>query len=185
MIPDDRPRSGKNLMRRTFSDLRRCLPDLVLCQVLFHLIGFAILAPATAWMLRLFLAAHGERAVGNFDIVRFLLSPVGIVAVLGLGAVALAIQFLGIAALMRIGYGAAQLRPVSWRQAARFAFSRARRVFAVSFLGVIGVALVIAPFAGVAAFSVHSLLGEHDINFYLETQPSELWVRRFRPRRRP
>ena len=119
MIREDKLHSSKDLMRRTFTDLRRCLPDLVLCQILFHVIGFVLLAPATAWMLRLFLAAHGERAVGNLDIARFLLSPIGIAALFGLGAVALAIQFLGISALMRIGYGAAVLRPVSWQPCLR------------------------------------------------------------------
>ncbi len=174
MTRDDESRRLVGLARRVFTDLRRCLHDLVLCQVVFQVITFVLLAPATAWVLRLFLAAHGERAVGNLDVAQFLLSPIGIVALLGLGAVALAIQFLGLAALMRIGYGAAVLRPVSWRQGVRFAYTHRWGILAVSFLSVLRIVLVLVPFAAVAAFTVQSFLGEHDINFYLATRPAEL-----------
>src|SRR5687768_12728245 len=73
-------------------DLWRALPDLLLFHVVFVAIGAMFLGPLTAWLFQRFVAASGNGAVGNFDIVRFLLTPFGFTAAFALTALATAVQ---------------------------------------------------------------------------------------------
>jgi len=68
----------------------------------FKLLQIALVTPIVAGSLRLLLQRWGRASVGNFEIAAFLLSPPGLVALVGIGAVLLAGVYLELAGLMRL-----------------------------------------------------------------------------------
>ena len=68
----------------------------------FKLLQIALVTPIAAGGLRLLLQRWGRASVGNFEIASFLLSPPGLLALVGLGAVLLAGLYLELAGLMRL-----------------------------------------------------------------------------------
>jgi glycerophosphoryl diester phosphodiesterase len=68
----------------------------------FKLLQAALVAPIVAGGLRLLLQRWGRASVGNFEIASFLLSPPGLLAIVGIGAVTLAGLYLEWAGLMRL-----------------------------------------------------------------------------------
>jgi glycerophosphoryl diester phosphodiesterase len=163
------------LVRRTFGDLWRVLPDLLWYSLVMAALSFAVLSPLAAWLVNRFAATSGKAAVGNFDIITFLATPQGLVIGLAILTLSLALLFADVAGLVYIGYGAAQQRRVSYFEALRFVAARLGRLLAASFATLIILLLAALPFllaiAGVAWWK----LSEHDINFYLEVQPPEFW----------
>jgi glycerophosphoryl diester phosphodiesterase len=161
------------IVRGAFGDLRRSLPDVVLFEVLFQALAFAVLSPLVAWLFSRFVALSGSAAVGNFEIIRFLLTPLG----LGLGAALLtlfvALSFANVAGLFYIAYAAAQDRRVTYLEALRFVAASSGRLMGASFLTLLALVAAALPFVLLAGLIAWKLLTEHDINYYLELQPPE------------
>lgn len=122
------------IVRGALGDLWRTLPDVVLFELLFQALAFAVLSPLVAWLFARFVALSGSAAVGNFEIIRFLLTPAGF----GLGAVLLtlfvALAFANVAGLFYIAYGAGQDRRVTYLEALRFVAASSGRLMGASFL---------------------------------------------------
>jgi glycerophosphoryl diester phosphodiesterase len=70
--------------------------------IAFRLLQVILLAPLIAGVLRLFLLRWGRASVGNFEIAAFFLSPTGIAALLCVGALIVATEYLEISGLIRI-----------------------------------------------------------------------------------
>lgn len=70
--------------------LRSRLRAVAAFALAFKCLNLLLLAPLTAGLLRLFLQRWGRVSVGNFEIVSFTLSPVGVAALLGVGGLLLA-----------------------------------------------------------------------------------------------
>ena len=89
-------------------DLKRTWAQ-ILCYALATRAAVALLfLPGLALLLRLFLSWQGKEALSDQEIVVFVLSPLGIVALFAVGAVSLAVIGLDQAVLMAIGLGAAR-----------------------------------------------------------------------------
>ena len=128
--------SGKltRLFSASFRDLWRCLADLLLFDVLFKVIAFIILSPIVAWLFRQFVATSGNAAVGNFDIARFLLSPLGLGVTILIAGLVCTVSFGELAGLMHIGYGAAQGLRITYSDALHFVRKRVVRILGASYL---------------------------------------------------
>ena len=68
----------------------------------FKALNLALLAPLSAAILHFCLSRWGRASVGNFELVAFFVSPVGIAALLGVGAVLLATLYLELSGLIRV-----------------------------------------------------------------------------------
>ena len=68
----------------------------------FKALNLALLAPLSAAILHVCLTRWGRASVGNFELVAFFASPVGIAALLGVGAVLLATLYLEVSGLIRV-----------------------------------------------------------------------------------
>lgn len=68
----------------------------------FRLLQALLFAPLLAAVLRLFLLRWGRASVGNFEIASFCISPIGIVALLCVGALLLATIYFEVSGLIRI-----------------------------------------------------------------------------------
>src|SRR6476619_7582581 len=66
----------------------------------FKALNLLLLAPLAALVLRYCLSRWGRASVGNFELVSFLLSPAGILALLGVGTILLASLYLELAGML-------------------------------------------------------------------------------------
>jgi glycerophosphoryl diester phosphodiesterase len=76
--------------------------SLVAFSFAFRVVNFLWLAPAVAWVLRVFLGRWGKASVGNFEVASFLLSPTGLLALVVVGGLEVATVYLELAGLMRL-----------------------------------------------------------------------------------
>src|SRR5262245_5688214 len=83
------------LCRRRF----RCALSFALA---FKALNFIVLAPLTAGILRLCLSIWGRASVGNFELATFFLSPVGLTALILVGATILASTYFELAGLFHL-----------------------------------------------------------------------------------
>jgi glycerophosphoryl diester phosphodiesterase len=155
-------------------DLRLSWPQLALVDSLYKLLAFLVLWPVIGLALRLFVELSGRDDLADDDIVNFLLGPVGWATCVVIGALWVAILALQLAALMEIlvrrdagdGGVVAALWSTTRRATGvlRLAGELAWRLLAVA-----------VPFLAVGGTLYWWLLTEHDVNYYLDTQPPAFW----------
>ncbi len=161
------------LFSNTCRDLWRCLSDLLIFDILFKVIAFAILTPLVGWLFRQFVATSGNAAVGNFDIARFLLSPLGLGMSIVAAGLLCTVLFGELAGLMYIGFGAVQGVRLTFADALRFIKGRIARILGASYLVLLILVAVALPFIIAALATANFFLSQHDINYYLEARPPE------------
>jgi len=149
----------------------RFLVPFTLIHLSVRLLAAAVIVPVSGLVLAAALAASGQSAVTDQDIVGFLLTPAGFAGVLALISLSIVAVVLDVAvmtaALRRQEHGAHRavlpgLGLVLGRFAGLFAF-------AVQF--VLRVLLIAAPFLLVGAVIAWLALGRYDINYYLTYRP--------------
>ena len=82
-----------NIAIGTLHDLRRAWWQLALTDLFLRIAGAVMLSPMLALLLRVFLSRWGTPAVMDTDLLQFFLRPLGLAALLVVGAVSLAILF--------------------------------------------------------------------------------------------
>ena len=152
-------------------DFLRAWPRLLAADVIYKIIAFVLLTPLVSLTLKLFMASKGASVLADQDILFFVLSPLGLTALVVVGAVSLAILALEQACLMAIGF--AETRELHVRTTDALWFG-ARRVWPVVMMTLrifAWVLLIALPFLTASGLIYLLLLSEHDINFYLAQRP--------------
>ncbi len=152
-------------------DFVRAWPRLLATDVIYKIIAFVVLAPLVGGALRLFLSTSGSAVVADEDILSFILSPIGLITLVLIGAVTLAIVALEQACLMAIGFGETRDLRVTTPDALWYG---ARHVWPVIMLTLrifVRALLVALPFVVAGGLVYLVLLREHDINYYLTERP--------------
>ena len=139
-------------------------------DVLFKAVAFLLLTPLAAGVLHLSLWIAGSGTLADADILLFFIRPFGWAVLVAFGAVSLGIIALEQATLLAL-LRAPSEQPVGIAAAVTWALGRSRAVVGLAARFVAIMALVAAPFLGVAGLIATSLLGEFDINYYLAEQP--------------
>lgn len=149
---------------------------LVLYEALMSWLITAALGPlALAFSYRL-IELSGETALGNADLARFLLSPLGIVAlVLGAG-LSIGLLLIEYSGLILLTDAAVHGNPLTlWQLISAIAVAAPRLlVLAVAQWG--GALLAALPLAALAGATYWLLLSGTDINFYLTERPPRFWL---------
>ncbi len=146
----------------------------VLAVHLFYTaLGFAVVAPMAGLVGRLALSLKGSVAVADQDIAVFLLSPVGLTALVLVAALTIIIVVLEQCSLMAIAAGGMRGERWTAREGVAFAATRWRGAVVFAVRLVARVLAITLPFLAVGAAVAWFLLGEHDINFYLSEKPPE------------
>jgi glycerophosphoryl diester phosphodiesterase len=159
------------ILAGAWSDARRAFGELVATDLAYKLLAFAVLSPLVGLALRLGLSFSGQAVLADQDILRFLLRPAGLVILVVMLALSLTIVALEQACLMVIGVGATQGRRIGVLPALRWVLGRARPVVKLALRLVAKALVYVAPF-GLAIGAVYRvLLGEFDINYYLQERP--------------
>jgi len=143
----------------------------VALSLAFRALEIALLAPLFAIVLRVCLSRWGRASVGNFEIAQFLLSPVGLAALLGFVAILVGTYYLELAGIIRL---LADDRLPWWK-----AFQGSTRMFPrLIFLGLRQFATYFAlaiPFAALIALAYWLLWSGKDLNGLLVLKPPEFW----------
>jgi glycerophosphoryl diester phosphodiesterase len=170
----------REIARAVAGDLRWSLFDLTLFDLLFRAAAAVIIVPAATWAFRLAVGSGGDQAIGNFDILLFVLTPLGFAATLMAILVALTLAFAEGAGMAWIGYAAAGGERLTWLDALRQVGRQLARILQACFLGLVTAVAVSIPSAIGLAITWQRLLSSHDINYYLATRPPEwttaLWL---------
>jgi glycerophosphoryl diester phosphodiesterase len=146
---------------------RRLLATDVICK----LVTAVVLIPLAGVALKIFLSTSGSAVVADQDILYFILSPVGIVALIVMGAVILSIIALEQACLMTIDFGETRQQHVTTTDAVWYGARHAWEVIVLAFRVFVRALLVALPFLIAGGLVFLLLLGEHDINYYLAERP--------------
>lgn len=158
-------------------DFRRGLPQLALYDLLFKAVMFVLISPVTAWLLNTVISSTGRQAIGNHDILRFLASPVGLIALAVMVPVLFALSFMEFSGLMYIGLGLASNRRTTHYSALAFTIKKSGAVFKVGAVWFAGAAVAICPFVLGVFTAYQMLITSHDINYYLSVKPPEfIWA---------
>lgn len=152
-------------------DFLRAWPRLLATDVVYKMIAFVVLAPLVGLALQFFMSTSGSSVLADQDILFFVLSPVGLAALVVVGAVSLAILTLEQACLMAIGFGETRGLYVRTTDALWYGARHAWSVVMLALKIFIRVLLIALPFLVVGGIVYLLLLGEHDINFYLAKRP--------------
>jgi glycerophosphoryl diester phosphodiesterase len=166
--------SVREIARQVAADYRGCFIDLVFFEALFKVSTALVIIPLAAWILRWLIVTSGYQAIGNFDILAFLLTKRGLFGLFATILIVLAISFAEAAGLLFIGFGTAEGRRVTYVDALRMLGRRLSWVFKASFLGLVIAVVAVAPFAVGLFFVYDRLLSRFDINYYLAVRPPEL-----------
>jgi glycerophosphoryl diester phosphodiesterase len=156
-------------------DFRRTWPQLLATDLLARTLAVVVLTPAVALLLKLFLVRTDTGVLSDQDILWFCLHPIGLTALVVVGAVSLGILFFEVGQLMVIGFGALEDRRVTYLDAFRYLVRRAPALLRLAGKALVVLLLIAAPFlAGIGAVYL-LMLGKYDINFYLARKPPEFW----------
>ncbi len=150
--------------------------SLVATDLLFKLLAFVVLTPLFGLIWQGLLWFSGQSILSDVDIAIFFAGPFGWFCLIALGAVWLAIIALELGTLLWIlAAQSVGTRPSSVA-ALQYVFGRGLKVLAVTTQLIGRSLLVIAPFLAIAGIVYRWLLGEYDINYYLNENPTEFKV---------
>jgi glycerophosphoryl diester phosphodiesterase len=123
--------------------------------------------------MNLMLESSGDHAIGNFDIAIFILSPVGLGFLLLAGITALILSMIILSGLIILAESVMQAEPLSLIQTFIILKKKLTPFAGLAGLGTLILLPVIILTAGLLFLVNSSLLGQHDINYYLAQQPAE------------
>ena len=160
---------------KAFSDFRRTWPQLLLTDLLTRILAFIVLTPVVGLLLKLFLIQADDGVLADTDIAVFLLHPIGMTALIVIGAVSLGVLFAEQGVLMVIGFGAVENRQVTWLNALRYVAAYAVNMVTLAGNVIVRMLITAAPFLAAIGGVYLIFLTRHDINFYLVEKPAEWW----------
>ena len=150
--------------------------SLVAADMLYKLLAFAVLIPLFVVMFQCVLALGGKSFLSDVDIAVFFAGPVGWLCAIVLGAGWLTILALEQATLLCMMATHSSGRPVSVIAALRFTAEHVFTLLVVAARVIGWSLLILAPFVLIAGGVYFWLLGNYDINYYLNQRPSEFRV---------
>jgi glycerophosphoryl diester phosphodiesterase len=164
------------LAARTWADLRSRWRVAFALHLLMQLLGVAIFTPVVSWIGRRIVLASGEPVISNFDIAAFALSPVGLAFVLVIVALTLGLLLAEFAGQSWIaGHAIAGHRVTVWSTIG-FVLRLLPRLILLSARVFVRLLVLALPFVAAAAAVWFTMLGGHDVNYYLAEHPPE-WQR--------
>lgn len=164
------------IIREAWRDFTSRFADFLTYYIAYSLILVVLLTPLVIWLLNLFVSSTGRVAISDYDLARFVLSPVGLVTVIVVGGIVFGLALARDTGTMLIGFGNISNRRVTFRQAFAHMLWRLPSVFLLTMQIVLLVVIVAIPFLIVIGLILNNLLSQASINYYLAARPPE-WTR--------
>lgn len=137
----------------------------------FNVLLTAFLAPLMAFTMRLVLKLSGEPALSDFDIAMFLVSPIGLLALLVMAGLILTLTVLNVSIMMGVALSARRNEGYQIGSGINAVLQNWQQIFNFAVRLTVRVLLLAVPFIAVAGGIYLKWLTEYDINFYLNTRP--------------
>jgi glycerophosphoryl diester phosphodiesterase len=165
-----------NRFHKIRTNLRSSLKPAIAFEFWFTMIFLVPLAPATGWLLNRMVAASGQYAVSDNDLIVFFLSSQGIAFLILSIAFALSFWFAEQVGLLIISIKAAHQKKVSvslvlWEQITHLA-----ALFRLGLLQAGAYLVLSVPFLLGLGLTYWLLLREWDLYFYLNVRPLSWWI---------
>ncbi|MCZ6785994.1 MAG: glycerophosphoryl diester phosphodiesterase membrane domain-containing protein [Planctomycetota bacterium] len=166
----------RNLVRTSWRTFRAQLVELVAFSLMFEALFFLVLAPFANWVWARLISSTGHLALGNEQIVVFLLSPTGAAAILFLGTIVLAVEFAKHTGLVWIITGDLHGSPTNSIHALREMGRRFARLVELGLRQFAIMALWIGPVLAAGGALYLLLTRNHDIYYLITERPPLFWV---------
>lgn len=162
--------------RRVFERLRAVLKPAIAFEFWSTLIFMVSLAPASGWLLNRLVAASGQYAVSDMDLVAFFLSSQGILFLIFSVGFVLAFWFAEQVGLLIVSVKAVSEKKVSVSLALCEQMTRLPAVLRLGLLQAAGYLAAGIPFVLAIGLVYRLLLREWDLYFYVNVQPWSWWI---------
>lgn len=169
-VPPVRP-FVSNLVSNIIRGIRQRLRGLIAYDIIFGFVQLWFFAPLVAWIMERMYVTTGNLALSNSQIALFLLSPLGIVTLVGGLTIGLSLLFVNHAGLLILASGSLQGQRFTSLRALWLTLKRIGPVFRVGLWYSLFALICIIPALVLLGLIYSGLLGEYDINFYLSTRP--------------
>lgn len=153
--------------------LRQSWQQVLIIHLSFTALTFVLFAPLIGFTGRLLLGLSGQPALSDQDIAYFLLSPIGMLALILFAALLMGVLTFEQTALMRIATNVIRRQHFGTVDALLYTAARVNKLFLYAARLVTRVLVLTLPFLAVAAGIAFLLITDHDINYYLKEQPPE------------
>ena len=163
-------------VRKVAASLVESWRDLGTTALLYKILAFAVLTPLFAASWHLIIAIGGSGVLSDVDIAKFFVGPFGWCCAIVLGAAWLVIIAVEQSSLLYILASKSLGREKHATSAIHFAFTHAPSIFRVALRLVGWSLLTVLPFLLILGTVYLTMLGEYDINYYLNTRPSEFRI---------
>lgn len=167
--------SLRTLAREIRQDFGRSWEGLVAFELLFHAFKAWLWLPAIALVLSIIMAQTGNVAVGNTEILGFLLSPLGLCYAAAFACAAAALILLEEAGILAMVAVKEANHQVTVSRALVVSLRHVVRVAKLGSIKVVLLAMTLLPLLGIAALVYALLLTQHDIYFYWTMRPPRFW----------
>lgn len=165
-----------DLYRLAWRDFKRNAPALIAFSLLFRLLFAVSFAPASAWVVGTLIATTGDLALGNEDLIRYVLSPFGVLTVLVGAAFSLAAVFSEQAGVLNIAEASIERKQVTSLGAVWSIVRIFHRLLSLGLIEAVLYGITAAPFLALAGLTYWMLLTQQDINYYWTVRPTEFWL---------
>ncbi|MGD9722787.1 MAG: glycerophosphodiester phosphodiesterase family protein [Pirellulales bacterium] len=149
---------------------------LLLYELLVSLLAATLLGPLLAAAIAWLVGLGGDTALGNWEVARFLATPAGLLAILLASTATLGLLFVEYSGLILLAHAALHGASPSIRQVAAAVVRSAPALFVVAALQTALALLIAMPFALLAFITYRVLLGQADINYYIDQRPPQFWI---------
>ena len=161
----------------TLRDFAASWRTLIVTDLIFKLLVFALLSPILALVLRWLLSRRSEGVVADADIARFFLTSLpGLIALIGGLTLLVTFSAVEAACLMRIAFAASHGSRTNVKGAMSFGAARAAAILGVAAQMVVRALAGVVPFVAAIGLVYLALLRGHDINYFLARKPPVFWV---------
>ncbi|CAB1082320.1 Glycerophosphoryl diester phosphodiesterase (EC [Olavius algarvensis Delta 1 endosymbiont] len=157
-------------------DFSHNLSNLLIFDIFFKIVATVVLGPVSAWIFNRLVASSGAWVIGNEQIISFILSPVGLVAFITSGALALAIFFAEQAGMILITAHFNAGRKLTAYQTLLQIMKSMHVLIELGLRQVIASLLYLAPLAVMAGITFYTVSSQHDLNYLLVGKPPIFWA---------
>ncbi len=163
----------KKLFLRVNQDLLAHASVVLLWQLITQLIGFIFSTPLFSWFANYIVTATGSDVISNYDILRFAISPEGILFCLVIVSLVTTFYIAQFAGYCWIAGFAINRRSITIQGVIEAVTVKLFSLLQLSLLMVVRIVLLCLTIAAFLSIIAWITLSEHDINYYLTVQPRE------------
>ena len=159
------------IWREVWIVLRKDIGRIFTTHLAYVALGTVLFTPLVGIVGQSLLRLSGQSVLSDFDIAYFLLTPLGMSALILLAALLITILVFEQASLMAISAAGVHGLHIGIMSGLYFAARRAKRIFLFAIRLVVRVLVIVLPFLAVGGAVAWFLLTDYDINYYLAEKP--------------